>query len=111
MKATARANKLLAIAMATVLLLPYTAPGVCGLLGRVAGDMEMSHESAAAVMHSPTDGATCCSVDACGIPQVAPPGCDVTLMAEIIDAHAGHPTPVSADPTTPRFLLTPPPKA
>ncbi len=110
MKASHLANKFLPIGLLAVLLLPYTAPGVCGLLGRIAGGMEMSNDVVTAAVQPPASGAMCCSVEACGIPQVAPPGCNVILMAEIIDVRAQLPAPLSADPTIPRFLTTPPPQ-
>ena len=58
--------------MAAVLLLPYTAPSVCGVLGRMGSAMELSANAGDSTVRAPESSDMCCTLNECGIPQVAP---------------------------------------
>ncbi len=104
-------SKLLATGMAAVLLLPYTAPSVCGVLGRMGSAMELSANAGDSTVRAPESSDMCCTLNECGIPQVAPLPYALSALQQIPAVRAELPRPPSAHPTNALLPLTPPPQA
>jgi hypothetical protein len=100
----------LAVTLVTVLALPYAAPSICALLGRMNGEMQMSAPVSDAVVQAPDSGDTCCNLDDCGIPQIA----FVFGLGGLADPDVVVATPVAppaAHPTHAPLPVIPPPQA
>ena len=76
-------SKLLTTGTAAVLMLPYTAPAVCGVLGRMGSEMEMSADVPDTTVRAPESGEMCCTLNECGIPQVAPMAYAVNVLQQV----------------------------
>ena len=104
-------SKLLPAALAAVVALPYTAPTVCGVLGRMGGEMEMTADADTATVRAPNSGGMCCTLGECGVPQVAPAAYDLNILQGVATGWATLPAPLSAPPNSVVTPLTPPPQA
>ncbi len=109
MKAVRLRSQLLTAGMAAVLALPYTAPTACGVLGRMGSEMEMSVDGAA--VRATDSGGMCCTLNECGIAQVAPPAYALHVFNQTSTIPTELPAPSSANPTSTHLPLTPPPRA
>ncbi len=104
-------STLLATCMATVLALPYTAPTVCGALGRMGSEMEMSADAGTGTVRAPDSGGMCCTLNECGVPQTAPVAYALNVLHQIATAGAELPAPPSAHSANALLPLIPPPQA
>ena len=104
-------SKLLATCTAAVLALPYTAPTVCGALGRMGGEMEMSADAPAAAARAPDSGGMCCTLNECGVPQAAPLAYALNVLQQVATVGAELPAPPSAHPANALLPPIPPPQA
>ena len=104
-------SKLLAAGLAAVLTLPYTAPTVCGALGRMGGEMELSADAFDTAVRAPDSGGMCCTLGECGVPQVAPVAYALNVLPPVATVHAELPVPSSAHPTNTLLPPIPPPQA
>ncbi len=111
MKTARLQSKLLTAGMAAVLALPYTAPTVCGALGRMGGEMEISADAGTDTVRAPDSGGMCCTIRECGVPQVAPVAFALNVLQQVATVGAELPAPPSAHPTHTLRPLTPPPQA
>ena len=102
-------SQLFAAAMACVLVLPYAAPVVCGGLGRMGGEMEMSAQADSAVS-TPGDGTTCCNLDECGAPRAAPLANGLDVLRQIAEFRTALPAAPTVNPISDRLPPTPPPE-
>ena len=109
MKAARLQSKLLAAAMAAVMVLPYTAPTVCGALGRIGGEMEVTAE--AGTVRASESGEMCCTLNECGVPQVAPVAYAVNVLQQVATVRGELPAPQSAHSATALLPPIPPPQA
>ncbi len=103
-------SKLLAAGLAAVLTLPYTAPTVCGALGRMGDKMEMSADAGTDTVRAPESGEMCCTLNECGVPQVAPVAFALNVPQQAATVAAELPVPPSAHPTNTLLPLIPPPQ-
>ena len=97
--------------MAAVLALPYTAPTVCGVLGRMGGEMEMTSDAGTGTVRAPDSGGMCCSLNECGVPQIAPVVYGLNVLQQVATVRAELTAPPSNHPTNALLPLTPPPQA
>ena len=104
-------SKLLAAGLTAVLTLPYTAPTVCGALGRMGGEMVMSADAGTDTVRAPESGEICCTLNECGVPQVAPVAFGLNVLQQVATVPAELPVPPSAHPTNTLLPPTPPPQA
>ncbi len=104
-------SKLLAAGLAAVLTLPYTAPTVCGALGRMGGEMELSADAPDTAVRAPGAGDMCCTLSECGVPQGAPVAFALNVLQQVATVPAELPVPPSAHPTNTLLPPTPPPQA
>ena len=111
MKNTRLPSKLLATCMVAVLALPYTAPTVCGALGRMGGEMETSAEAPDTAVRAPDSGGMCCTLRECGVPQVAPVAYALNVLQQVAIAGAELPAPPSAHAANALLPPIPPPQA
>jgi hypothetical protein len=104
-------STLLASGMAAVLALPYTAPPVCGVLGRMDSEMEMSADGGDTAVQAPGTDGVCCTLNQCGIPQIAPLVYAFTVLRQLSAVRVELPAPPSL--LRPYALLPPrpPPRA
>lgn len=111
MKTARLQSKLLAAGLAAVLTLPYTATTVCGALGRMGGEREMSVDAPDTAVRAPDSGGMCCTLRECGVPQVAPVTCALNLLQQVATVGAELPAPPSAHPANALLPPIPPPQA
>ncbi len=111
MKTARLQSKLLAAAMAAVLVLPYTAPTVCGALGRMGGEMEMTADAGTGTVRAPESGEMCCTINECGAPQVAPVAYAVNVLQQVASVRMELPAPQSAHSADELLPPIPPPQA
>lgn len=111
MKNTRLPSKLLATCMAAVLALQYTAPTVCGALGRMGGEMEMSADAPDPAVRAPDSGGMCCTLSECGVPQVAPVAYALNVLEQVDTVGAELPAPPSAHAANALLPPIPPPQA
>ncbi len=104
-------SKLLAAGLAAVLTLPYTAPTVCGALGRMGNTMEMTANAGTDTVRAPESGKMCCTLNECGVPQVAPVAFALNVLQQVAVVPAELPVPSSAHPTNTLLPPIPPPQA
>ena len=104
-------SKLLAAGLAAVLTLPYTAPTVCGALGRMGGEMELSADAPDTAVRAPGSGDMCCTLSECGVPQGAPVAFAFTILQQTATVHAELPASPSAHSATALLPPKPPPQA
>ncbi len=100
-------SKLLAAGLAAVLTLPYTAPTICGALGR----MGMTANAGTDTVRAPESGKMCCTLNECGVPQVAPVAYALNVLPQVATARTELPAPPSAHPTNTLLPPIPPPQA
>ena len=110
MRIAHRQSTLLAAAMAAVFVLPYTAPIVCRVLGRMGGEMEMTADAAAATIQAPGSGGLCCTLNECGLPQVAPVAFALDVEQRVATVWGEFPALTSAHATSALVPRTPPPQ-
>ncbi len=103
-------SKLLAAAMAAVFVVPYTAPIVCRVLGRMGGEMEMTADAATATVQAPTSGVIGCTLNECGLPQAAPVAFVLDVEQRVATVWAEFPALPSAHPNNALVPRTPPPQ-
>ena len=103
-------SKLLAAGLAAVLTLPYTAPTVCGALGRVGGEREMSADAGTGTVRAPDSGGMNCSLNECGVPQ-AGPVVYAHVLQQVASVGAELPALPSAIPANALLPPIPPPQA
>ncbi len=111
MKTARLQSKLLAASLAAVLTVPYTAPTVCGVLGRMGGEMEMSADAADTAVRAPDSGEMCCTLSECGVPQIAPVAYALNVLQQVATVRAELPAPPSAHPVNALLPPIPPPQA
>ncbi len=104
-------SKLLAAAIAAVLGLPYAAPTVCGVLGRMGGEMEMTADGGTSTVRAPDSGGMCCTLNECGVPQAAPVAYALNVLQQVATVGAELPAPPSAHPANALLPPIPPPQA
>ena len=104
-------SKLLAAGLAAVLTLPYAAPTVCGALGRMGDKMEMSADAGTDTVRALESGEMCCTLNECGVPQVAPVAFALNVLQQVAVVPAELPVPSSAHPTNTLLPPIPPPQA
>lgn len=97
--------------MTAVLALPYTAPSVCGALGRMGGEMEMSADAPDTAVRAPDSGGMCCTLNECGVPPVAPVAYALNVLQQVATVGAELPAPPSAHPANALLPPIPPPQA
>ena len=103
--------KLLAAGLVAVLALPYTAPTACGARGRMGSETEMTADAGTDTARAPDSGGMCCTLNECGVAQVAPPTHALHVLNLTRTIPAELPAPSSANPTSTHLPLTPPPRA
>ncbi len=104
-------SKLLAAGLAAVLTLPYTAPTVCGALGRMGNTMEMTDKADTDTVRAPESGRTCCTLNECGVPQVAPVAFALDVSQQTATVRAELRAPRSAHSANALLPPIPPPQA
>lgn len=104
-------SQILIPGMAAVLALPYTAPTVCGMLGRMGNEVEMTVDAGTDTAQALDSDGMCCTLNECGIAQVAPPAYVLNILDQTRTILVELPAPPSADPTGAYLPLTPPPQA
>ncbi len=104
-------SKLLAASLAAVLTLPYAAPTVCGTLGRMGGEMELSADASDTSVRAPDSGRMCCTLGECGVPQVAPVAYALNVLPQVATVQAELPAPSSAHLINALLPPIPPPQA
>ncbi len=103
-------SKLLATCMAAVLALPYTAPAVCGALGQVGGEMEMSADPGTDTVRAPDSDGMNCSLNECGVPQAGPVAY-AHVLQQVASVGAELPARPSEHPANALLPPIPPPQA
>ncbi len=104
-------SKLLTTGMAAVLALPYTAPTVCGALGRMGNKMEMMADAGTGTVRAPDSGGMCCTLSECGVPQVAPAAFALNVLQQAATVRAELLAPPSAPSANALLPPIPPPQA
>ncbi len=104
-------SKLLAAGLAAVLTLPYTAPTVCGALGRMGGEMELSADAPDTAVRAPDSGGMCCTLSECGVPQAAPVAFALNIFQQTATVRAELPAAPSAPSANSLLPPIPPPQA
>ena len=64
-----------ALLLLAAIVLPYSAPGICLVLGRMGMDvyeMGMMADAGSTVLQSDSSSMECCSMDGCGVPHAGP---------------------------------------
>ena len=111
MKTARLQSKLLAAGLAAVLTLPYTAPTVCGALGRMGNTMEMTANAGTDTVRAHESGGMCCTFNECGVPQVAPVAFALNVLQQTATVRAELPAPQSAHSANALLPPIPPPQA
>ena len=111
MKTTRLQSTLVAAGLAAVLMLPYAAPTVCGVLGRMGGEMEMMADAATGSVRAPDSGGMCCTLNECGLPQVAPVAYFLSVLQQMAVVRAEQPASPSEHPNNALLPPIPPPQA
>jgi len=111
MKAARLQSKVLAAGLAAVLTVPYTAPSVCWALGTMGNTMEMTANAGTDTVGAPESGMTCCTLNDCGVPEVALLGYALNVLQQVATLGAELPAPPSAHPANALLTPIPPPKA
>ncbi len=109
MKTARLQSKLLATAMAAVIVLPYAAPTVCGALGRMGDEMEMTAD--VGTVRAPESGEMCCTFNECGVPQVASVAFALNVLQQTATVRAQLPASPSAHSANALLPPIPPPQA
>ena len=109
MKTARLQSKLLVAAMAAVIVLPYTAPTVCGAFGPMGDEMEMRAD--AGTVRAPESGEMCCTLNECGVPQVGPVAYAVNVLQQVATVRVELPAPQSAHSANALLPTIPPPRA
>ncbi len=104
-------SKLLAAGLAAVLTLPYTAPTVCGALGRMGDKMEMSADAPDTAVRAPNSSGMCCTLSECGVPQAAPVAFAPNVLQQTATVHAELPASPSVPSANALLPPIPPPQA
>ncbi len=104
-------SKLLAAGLATVLTLPYTAPTVCDALGRMGNTMEMTANAGTDTVRAPESGEMCCTLNECGVPQVASVAFSLNVLQQTATVLAQLPSSPSARSANALLPPIPPPQA
>ncbi len=68
-------RKLFALIILAVMVLPYSGPGICIVLGQMGMDvhgMVMMADAGEAALQTAGSSTECCSMDGCGVPHVGP---------------------------------------
>ncbi len=111
MKTARLQSKLLAAGLAAVLTLPYAAPTVCGALGRMGNTMEMTADAGTDTVRAPGFGEMCCTLNECGVPQVAPVVFAPNVLQQVATVPAELRAPQSAHSANALLPPIPPPQA
>ncbi len=111
MKTACLRSKLFAGVVATVLALPYTAPTVCGALGRMGSEIEMSADAGTGTVRAPDSGGMCCTLNECGVPGAAPVVYALNVLQQVATVRVELPAPPSAHPANALLPPIPPPQA
>ena len=104
-------SKVLASCLAAVLTLPYTAPTVCGALGRMGNTMEMTANAGTDTVRAPESGQMCCTLSECGVPQAAPVASALNIFQQTATVRAELPASPSAPSANALLPPIPPPQA
>lgn len=111
MKTARLRSKLLAAGLVAVLTLPYTAPTVCGALGRMSHTMEMTADASTGTVRAPDSGGMCCIFNECGVLVAAPVAYALNVLQQVATVGAELPAPPSAHPANALLPPIPPPQA
>ncbi len=99
------------VSLVLVLALPYLAPSICSVLGRMGCNTEMTMDASNTGWSSQESSGKCQDIDSCGFPQIAslvnPLGGPVWVP--VVDR--GFPTPSLSHYAFDSSPLSPPPKA
>ena len=107
-------RRLFALIILAAMVLPYSGPGICTVLGRMGMDvheMGMMADAGSTVLKSANSFTECCSMDGCGVPHAGPaassveiaPGFQLRVLASV--------TEPSDPPSQYLSLLERPPRA
>ena len=75
-------RKLFALIILAVMVLPYSGPGICIVLGRMGMDvhgMGMMADAGEAALQTAGSSTECCSMDGCGVPHAGPAASPVEI--------------------------------
>ncbi len=89
-------RRLFALIILAAMLLPYSGPGICTVLGRMGMDVHeigMMADAGGPVLKSASSSMECCSMDGCGVPHAGPaassveitPGFQRRMVASVIE--------------------------
>jgi hypothetical protein len=107
-------RRLFALIILAAMLLPYSGPGICTVLGRMGMDvheMGMMADAGSTVLKSADSPVECCSTDGCGVPHAAPAAFSAEIAPEFERRMAASVTEPSDPPTLYLSLLERPPRA
>ncbi len=107
-------RRFFALIILAAMVLPYSGPGICTVLDRMAMDvheMGMMADAGSTVLKSASSFTECCSMDGCGVPHAGPaassveiaPGFQLRVLASV--------TEPSDPPSQYLSLLERPPRA
>ena len=103
-----------ALLLMAVMVLPYSAPGICSVLDRMGMDvhaMDMTAEAGSITLQAAGSSMECCSIDGCGIPHAAPPASSAEIAPAFQRRIAASVTEPSDPPAQYLSLLERPPRA
>jgi hypothetical protein len=78
-------SKPFALLILAALVLPYSGPGICTVLGRMGMDvheMSMVTDAGTSLLQSADFAMECCSIDGCGVPHAGPAASTVNVAPE-----------------------------
>ena len=107
-------RKLFALIILAVMVLPYSGPGICIVLGRMGMDvhgMGMMADAGEAALQTAGSSTECCSMDGCGVPHAGPVASAVEIAPEFQRRVLASVTEPSDPPSQYLSLLERPPRA
>jgi len=97
--------------LTAAVLLPYSGPGVCSMLGRMGHGMEMMADAADVTVSAPGSGAMCCSMTGCGVTHAGPVALAMLELPDVPMRESSRTVTPQRPPWTSPPPLPPPPQS
>ena len=107
-------RRLFALIILAAMVLPYSGPGICTVLGRMGMDvheMGLMADAGNAVLQSASSSIECCSMDGCGVPHAGPAASSLEMAPGFQRSVVASVTEPSDPPPRYLSLLERPPRA
>ncbi len=107
-------RRIFALIILAAMVLPYSGPGICTVLGRMGMDvheMGMMADAGSTVLQSASSSIECCSMDGCGVPHAGPAASPVEIAPGFQRGMVASVTDPSDPPQQYLSLLERPPRA